>query len=196
MKTISIGRAAAPLIALVVLAGAASAQTPIWLDRSLQNWNKAGGTVPRGPADTSDRDDAIERCKVKPPETANARAVGAAGWLPQLYLDRELLKDDVEIVGAASGLDALCAPMDYNVYVFVGGRYAGALSPLVMKPGTDGSAGAVRFTDEGITVEFARYKPGDSTCCPTSRVAVRYRIDRSGDRPVVVPVDVRTIRSY
>ena len=81
------------------------------------------------------------------------------------------------------------------MYVFVGGRYAGALSPQVMTPGTDASAGAVRFTDDGITVEFARYKPGDSTCCPTSRVAVRYRIDRSDVGPVVVPVDVRTTRS-
>lgn len=195
MKRISIARAAAPLIALVVVAEAPSAQATKWLDRALQNWNQAGGTVPRGPADTSDRDDAIERCKMKPPETANARAIASAGWVPQLYLDRELIKGDVEIVGAVSGLDPMCAPMDYNVYVFVGGRYAGALSPQVMTPGTDASAGAVRFTDEGITVEFARYKPGDSTCCPTSRVAVRYRIDRSDDGPVVVPVDVRTTRS-
>jgi hypothetical protein len=189
-------RAAAALILVLVLVGAALAQAPVWLDRPLQNWNKAGGNLPRGAADTSDRDDAIERCKMKPPETANARAVASAGWVPQLYLDRELIKGDVEIVGAVSGLDAMCAPMDYNLYVFLGGRYAGAVSPRVMSPGTDASAGAVRFTDEGITVEFARYKPGDSTCCPTSRVAVRYRIDRSGDGPVVVPVDVRTTRSY
>jgi len=190
------GAAAAFIIPLLVLAGAASAQATKWLDRPLQNWNDAGGTVPRGAADTSDRDDAIERCKMKPPETANARAAASAGWVPQLYLDRELIKGDVEIVGVVSGLDAMCAPMDYNVYVFVGSRYAGALSPQLMTPGTDASAGAVRFTDDGITVEFARYKSGDSTCCPTSRVAVRYRIDRSGDGPVVVPVDVRTTRSY
>ena len=94
-----------------------------------------------------------------------------------------------------SGLDGMCAPVDYNVFVFVGGTYAGALSPSVMKPGTDASAGAVRFVDDGITVEFARYKPGDSTCCPTSRMAVRYRIDR-GERPLVVPLDARTTRSY
>jgi hypothetical protein len=187
---------AAAAIALVLLAEAASAQAPMWLDQPLQNWNKPGASVPRGPAASSDRDDAIGRCKVKPPETANASAVASAGWVPQLYLDRELIKGDVEIVGAVSALDAMCAPRDYNVYVFVGGRYAGALSPQVMAPSTDASAGVVRFTDDGITVEFARYKPGDSTCCPTSRVAVRYRIDRSGDGPVVVPVDVRTTRSY
>jgi hypothetical protein len=195
MKRISIVRAAAPLIALVIVAEAASAQATNWLDRPLQNWNKAGGAVPQGAAGTSARDDAIERCKMKPPETANGRAVAAAGWVPQLHLDRELIKGDVEIIGAVSGLDAMCAPMDYNVYVFVGGRYAGALSPQVMTPGTDASAGAVRFSDNGITVEFARYKTGDSTCCPTSRMAVRYRIDRSGGGPVVVPVDERTTRS-
>jgi hypothetical protein len=183
-------------LALGAASAVPSAQSTVWLDRPLQNWNKAGGTVPRGPADRSDHDDAIERCKSKPPQTAGGRAVTSAGWVPQLYNDRELINGDIEIVGAVSGLDGMCAPVDYNVFVFVGGVYAGALSPILMKPGTDASGGVVRFVDDGVTVEFARYKPGDATCCPTSRVAVRYRIDRSGDRAVVVPVDVRTTRSY
>jgi hypothetical protein len=173
-----------------------SAQGTAWLDRPLQNWNKAGGTVPRGAADKSDHDDAAERCQAKPRQTPGARATASAGWVPQLHLDRELIKGDLELVGAVSGLDDMCAPVDYNVFVFVGGIYAGALSPNVMKPGTDASAGVVRFVEDGITVEFARYKPGDSTCCPTSRVAVRYRIDRSGERAVLVPMEVRTTRSY
>ena len=116
--------------------------------------------------------------------------------MPQSYLDRELIKDDVEIIAGVSALDSKCAPVDYNLFVFVGGRYAGALSPRPMVPGTDAAAGVVRFADDGITAEFARYKPGDATCCPSSRVSVRYRIDRSADGPIVVPLDIRTTRSY
>ena len=196
MKWTSIASA---VVVLFVLAGSCrtpAAQGTAWLDRPIENWNKPGAAVPRGPADRSDHDDALERCKAKPPQTPAARAVTSAAWVPQSYLDRELIKDDVEIIAGVSGLDGKCAPMDYNLFVFVGGRYAGALSPRPMVPGTDAAAGVVRFADDGITAEFARYKPGDSTCCPSSRVSVRYRIERSADGPIVVPLDVKTTRSY
>lgn len=196
MKWISIASAA---VVLCVLAGSCrttAAQGTAWLDRPIENWNKPGALVPRGPAGRSDHDDASERCKVKPPQTPAARAVTSAAWVPQSYLDRELIKDDVEIVAGVSGLDSKCEPTGYNLFVFVGGRYAGALSPRPMVPGTDAAAGVVRFADEGITAEFVRYKAGDSTCCPSSRVSVRYRIDRSAGGPIVVPLDVKTTRSY
>jgi hypothetical protein len=195
MKWISIASAA---VVLFVFAGSGrtpAAQGTAWLDRPIENWNKPGAAVPRGP-DRSDRDGALERCKAKAPQTPAARAVTSAAWLPQAYLDRELIKEDVEIIAGVSGLDTKCAPTDYNLFVFVGGQYAGALSPGPMVPGTDAAAGAVRFADDGITAEFARYKPGDSTCCPSSRVSVRYRIERSADGPIVVPLDVKTTRGY
>ena len=173
-----------------------AAQAAAWLDHPLQNWNKPGAVLPSGPADRSDHDDAIGRCNARLPQTDAARAVAAAGWVPQPYLDRELIKDDVEILAGVAALDSTCASMDYNLFVFVGGRYAGALSPRPMSPGTDASAGAVRFVGDGITAEFVRYKAGDSNCCPSSRMVVRYGIDRSGERPVVVPLDARTTRSY
>ena len=171
----------------------AAAQGTGWLDRPLQNWNGPGAAVPRATGTIAGTDAA--RCKLEPLKSAAGRAVAEAGWLPQPHLDRELIRDDVEVVAGVSGLDTMCAPTGFNLFVFVGGRYAGTLSPLPMSPATDASAGAVRFADGGITTEFARYKPGDSTCCPTSRMAVRYRIDR-GERPVVVPLDARTTRSY
>jgi hypothetical protein len=195
MKRLSI----ASFVVLCVVAGPGrtpAAQETAWLDRPIENWNKPGAAVPRGPTDRSDHDDAQERCKATPPQTPATRAVASAAWVPLPHLDRELIKDDVEILAGVSGLDSKCAPMDYHLFVFVGGRYAGALSPRPMVPGKDAAAGVVRFTPEGITTEFARYKPGDSDCCPSSRVSVRYRIDRSADGAVVVPLDVRTTRSY
>jgi hypothetical protein len=171
---------------------AAAAQTTAWLDRPLQNWNTAGAAIPRSPAGTTDRQAEGERCKLPPLQTPAARAVAAAGWLPQAHLDRELVKGDVEVVAGFAALDGRCAPTAFHLFVFVGGQFAGTLSPQAMAPGTDASAGVVRFAEEGLTAEFARYKPGDSNCCPTSRMAVRYRIDRG----LVVPLDARTTRSY
>jgi hypothetical protein len=187
---------AALLCAVWAWQASPAAQSAAWLDQPIQNWNQPGAALPTGTAGTSDRDDAVARCKVTRPQTDAARAIAAAGWVPQAYLDRELIKGDVEIVAAVSGLDGACAPVHYNLFVFVAGSYAGALSPRAMSSGADASAGAVRFVGDGITAEFARYKAGDSNCCPSSRMAVRYHIERSGGRPVVVPLDAKTTRSY
>ena len=89
----------------------------------------------------------------------------------------------------------MCRPVTYNVFVFVGGRFAGTISPTTMTSRLDGSSGAVRITSrDTITAEFSRYADKDALCCPSSRVTVRYRIDRSGSQPVVVPTDIRTTR--
>ena len=45
-----------------------------------------------------------------------------------------------------------------------------------------------------ITAEFSRFASTDPLCCPSSRVTVRYRIDRTAAGPVVVPVEVRNTR--
>ena len=82
----------------------------------------------------------------------------------------------------------------YNLFVFVGGTFAGVLSPTPMTSRLDGSSGAVRLPLPNITAEFARYTTTDPLCCPSSRVTVRYRIDRSAAGPVVAPVEVRTTR--
>ena len=64
-----------------------------------------------------------------------------------------------------------------------------------MKPSRDGAAGAVRITgDDTMTVEFARYMPGDAECCPSSRVRVSYRIEKTGAGPTLVATDTRQVR--
>jgi hypothetical protein len=171
-----------------------SGQAGTWLDRPLQNWNRPAAALPRGSARADDA--ATARCKLSTPETAAARVLADAGWIPQPHLDRELVLNDVEILAGVAGLDGSCAPTAFNLFVFVGGAFAGTLSPGVMALRADAAAGPVRFVGEHITAEFARYKEGDAGCCPTARMSVRYRIDRASGGPVVAPVDVRRTRSY
>jgi hypothetical protein len=182
--------------AFVVLAGYGAAAQSAWLDQPLTGWNAPGSALPKGTADAAARADALKRCKLIPPTTTADHALEGAGWIPQPHLDRPLTSNDVEIVAGFWSIDASCAPAAFNLFVFVGGRFAGTLSPDLMTPRKDAAAGPVRFVNEGISAEFARYKPGDSDCCPTARVAVQYRIDRSPSGPSVVPVTVRTTRSY
>ena len=182
--------------AVVLLCSRGAAAQTAWLDQPLTGWNASGSALPKGTADNTARVDAQKRCKLFPPATTAARALEAAGWIAQPHLDRPLSSNDIEIVAGFSALDAECAPAAFNLFVFVGERFAGTLSPGLMTPRKDAAAGPVRFVNEGISAEFARYKPGDSDCCPTARVAVQYRIDRSPSGPSVVPVTVRTTRSY
>jgi hypothetical protein len=134
--------------------------------------------------------------------TRAEQAVDAAGWSPFWNVDQQLVRDDVEIVGGMRSADAACQPADYNLFVFAGGQFAGTLSPVEMTTKADSSSGVVRIplplikTEFIITTEFARYQNSDALCCPSSRVAVRYRIDRTPAGPVVVPVELRTTRAH
>jgi hypothetical protein len=164
-----------------------------WLDRPLASWNEVVDAVPRAPASSSSGADILERCQLPTLRTTSGeQALAEAGWIPFHYLDRPLVRDDVETVGGMLDADAMCGPMRYNLFVFVGGRFAGTLSPSPMDSRVDASSATVRLLAEGtITADFARFAPGDATCCPSSRVTVVYRIDRAGARPVVVPAELR-----
>jgi hypothetical protein len=182
---------------LLPIASSVVAQEPetIWLDRPLTSWNKAGDPLPKPPSLEESRLAVSSRCHLTPSvSTAAERAVDAAGWIPFLNFDQQLVQGDVEIVGGMRGADGMCRPEAYNLFVFVGGRFAGLLSPTPMTSRLDGSSGAVRLRPPDISAEFARYASSDPLCCPSSRVTVLYRIDRTGDRAVVVPVEVRTTR--
>jgi hypothetical protein len=168
------------------------AQSTSWLDRPLVNWNSDSPSISGRPAGRVEA-----KCPVLSPSTPPESAVKAAGLVPFLNFDQRLVRDDVEVVGGASGVDSSCAPVDYNLFVFVGGRFAGSLSPTAMVSRKDGSSGAVRIlAADTISAEFARYTDKDSECCPSARMTVRYRIDRSGRQPLVIPVDVRTTRTF
>jgi hypothetical protein len=180
----------APLLLLALIH--AQAQSPAaWLDQPLMNWNKAGTSVPTGPPSPETLKAVVGRCRLTPPAGAAAQAVGTAGWIPFQYVGKPLTQGDVEIVGGMTGADGMCRPTGYNVFVFVGGRHAGTLSPGPMTSRMDGASGDVRITLPEITVEFARYTATDPLCCPSSRTTVRFRIDRSKAGAVVVPLDKR-----
>jgi hypothetical protein len=166
-----------------------------WLDRPLANWNKTGVDVPAAPVDAETKNALIERCRLTPPlATMAEKAVDSAGWIPFWNVDQQLVRDGVEIVGGMAAADGMCRPARYNLFVFADGRFAGVLSPTLMTARLDGSSGAVRLPLPQLTAEFARYAPSDPLCCPSSRVTVRYRLDRTPAGPVVVPVEVRTTR--
>ena len=175
---------------------AQEARSSSWLDRPLVNWNKPGDRVPAPPSDAEAKQEVMNRCQLTPPlVTAAEKAVDAAGWVPFWNVDQQLVRDGVEIVGGMSGADGMCRPAKYSLFVFVDGRFAGTLSPTTMTSRLDGSSGAVRMSLPLLTAEFARYAPSDPLCCPSSRMTVRYRIDRTPAGPVVAPVDVRTTRT-
>jgi LppP/LprE lipoprotein len=167
-----------------------------WLYRPLMNWNDPAKPVPKGMPTGETIAELAKRCSlVVKRDTPGQGALADNGWLPYLHVDREIAQRDVEIVGGLSEADGMCRPMEFNIFVFVSGRLAGTLSPLLMTSRSDGSIGAVRLgPDDTIAAEFARYQDRDALCCPSSRVTVRYRIDRTKPRAVVVPISMQLTR--
>jgi hypothetical protein len=178
------------LVLLLAVVGMANVQVPAsWLDQPLRNWNRAGAAVPAAPAAPEPLKGVVSRCRLTPPGGSAAKAVSAAGWIPFRYFGTPLAQGDVEIVGGMTGADGMCRPTGYNVFVFVGGRHAGTLSPEPMTSRLDGASGEVRLALPQIAVQFARYTEKDPLCCPSSRSTVRFRIDRTKAGAVVVPFD-------
>jgi hypothetical protein len=190
--------AALMILTAAVLAGdsLASAGAPGgtgWLDQPLTNWNRPGSALPQAPRGSS-ATELLKRCPPigPPPSSAAARQLSAAGWLPFLPLDREIIQGDVEILAGMADADGMCRPMAYQLFVFVGGAFAGALSPQPMDSRADQSSGPLRVLEDGIVqVDFSRFTSSDALCCPSAHVAVRYKIDRQQTPPLVVPVEVR-----
>jgi hypothetical protein len=183
------------LHASALQAGAVQAPSSSWLDRALANWNRAGQSVTTAPPSSESSAAIVSRCKLTPPASTRAeQAVQAAGWIPFWNFDQQLVRDDVEIVGGMSAADGMCRPMSYNLFVFVSGRFAGTLSPAPMNSRSDSSSGVVRVQPPTVTADFSRYTSTDPLCCPSSRVTLRYRVDRSAEGPLVVPVEIRTTR--
>jgi len=104
----------------------------------------------------------------------------------------------VSLVYGLTGHDGMCRPLGYQVFVFVEGQFAGTLSPAPMDSRTDGALENIVWTASADgTVElsalFNRSSEGDPLCCPSRTSFVHYRIDRSGQTPVVVPVSSTTL---
>jgi hypothetical protein len=115
--------------------------------------------------------------------------------MPFLHLDQAIARNGIEVVGGMTAATPGCEPERFNLFVFVNGALAGTVSPAAMTPSRDGAAGAVRITGaDTLTVEFARYLPGDAECCPSSRDRVSYRIDKTSAGPTLVATGTRQLR--
>ena len=153
-------------------------------------------SVPSSPL-TVDAHLALEkRCGA--PKNASPDSIAAlhrGRWVPFLHLDQAITRNGIEVVGGMTAASPGCEPESFNLFVFVNGSFAGTVSPTAMTPSRDRAAGAVRITGtDTFTVEFARYLPGDSECCPSSRERVSYRIEKTGSGPALVQTDARQIR--
>ncbi len=178
-------------LAVVVLAGVLAAPA-LWLDAPLQPWGDARPGIPAvDEASWAGRD----VCLGQTPEGPEVAQLRSAGWRVFRFSDRAITRGDVTVLTGLGALTSDCAPAAFQMFVFAGGAYAGTLSPTLMAAGKDGVVGMVRvLPDQTITAEFARYAAGDSECCPTGRVRVIYRLDRTGARPRVGPVDRKVLR--
>jgi hypothetical protein len=187
-------------VGFLLFAAPALAQTakPTWLDRPMSNWNVPGRAMPRAVINQETIAEIVKRCAslTMTRNTPAERAVADAGWLPFHMFERQIVQRDVEVIGGLAGADGMCRPVAFNVFVFVGGQLAGALAPSEMASRTDGSiGGGIRLSDSDIvSADFARYAESDALCCPSDRVTVRYRIDRTATPPVLVPAGVQPTR--
>lgn len=192
-------RCAHAVVCAVVLSSGLFAQdagVQSWLDGPLAGWNRAGAAVPRAPAAGESREALARRCTLTIPQSTRAeRAIAEAGWIAAPHFDRQLAQGDVEILDGLISAGPECRPASFQSFVFVGGRFAGTLSPEPMATEHDGVAGPLRILPgDIITADFSRYRPEDAGCCPSAHFVVRFKVDRSGSAPTVVPVEVRKTR--
>ena len=68
----------------------------------------------------------------------------------------------------AHTLDGMCRPNPYQYFAFVRGKFAGTLSPGLIRDRSDGSVNKVSFAGRGkIVAAFSRYTAADPLCCPS-----------------------------
>ncbi|MPZ19178.1 MAG: LppP/LprE family lipoprotein [Luteitalea sp.] len=163
-----------------------------WLDRPVRNWNRPGAALPK-PTKGEYEPTIDEQCKdsLRKGDGPEDTQVTQAGW--SLFGSRQTY-NDVTLVSGMSGADGMCRPFGYQVFIFVGGQFAGTIAPEPMASRMDGDAGPVSlFSDETLSVEFSRYKDTDPLCCPSGRTSVSYRIDREGAHPVLAPEEITPV---
>jgi heat shock protein HslJ len=100
----------------------------------------------------------------------------------------------VLVIPATASYDGMCRPLQYQHFVFVGGAFAGTLSPQPMNSRTDGALSRVWLQNEKqLIAEYLRYDPSDALCCPSRTTRVVFDIPK--DRPVVRPVSASTTQN-
>jgi hypothetical protein len=169
-----------------------------WMDgQRIENWNKKGDAIPAAPkaegppilAASNMRGPSLSTgpCaeQLRKPFGPEDKAVMDAGWALVGSLQ---IHSGVAVLGGASGADAMCRPLNFQVFVFVDGRFAGTLSPQPMTPRTDGMLLAVQLYGQTLRATYQRYSEKDPLCCPSRQSEVMFKLDGK----VAMPESVQT----
>jgi hypothetical protein len=178
-------------VALLPCAAMTEDRPSAWLDSAPVQWNQPGASLPKPPQDVK-RDVAPDYCKTYEPSvnSPEERAIAEADWTVVASFQGG---DRITVVLGAAGEDGMCRPDPYQAFVFVGGVFAGALSPRLMGAREDGGVNRVEFAGpKRITAYFSRYTDADPLCCPSRISEATYEIRESSGKPVLVLVSVRT----
>lgn len=172
-----------PLLALALGAllalgwAVADAAEATWLDGSPHGWNAPGAPVPTAPVVAPNPVLPCGRGERAPSGAEEAQLAGT-GWKLESYWPTQRA-GGVALVTALAGYDGMCRPLDFNGFVFVGGRFVGTLAPRPMASREDGTlVGTPSVSADGrVVAEFTRYSPTDALCCPSrGRTRVSYAV--------------------
>jgi hypothetical protein len=114
-----------------------------WLDSAPVQWNRPGAALPKPPKD-AERNITPEYCKAheRSVSSQEERAVAGAGWIVFASFRGN---NGVTVVGGAVSEEGMCRPDPYQHFVFIRGKFAGTLSPGLMRARSDGSLNKVDF---------------------------------------------------
>lgn len=174
--------------------GQAAAQTPggAWLDQQpVTNWNVAGSEVPTPPAQ-GDWPSITGQCadQVRPATSKEDRAVTGAGWTLVGPLQ---IHGDTAVLTAATSVDGMCRPLRYQGLVFVGGTFAGTVSPAPTNSREDGMIDSLLLVQPTrVVARYRRYAKDDPLCCPSRTSTIVFEVKRESGKPRLVPGEVST----
>jgi heat shock protein HslJ len=184
-------RVAASVVAVVSslsVIGSSQERPAVWLDSpEPAGWNTPAATIPLAPKVDGGLD-ARCRSSARPAQLSEDMRVRERGWdLVGSYQGGW----PVVVIRATAGYDGMCRPRQYQDFVFVGGVFAGTLSPQPMDSRSDGAIAQVSFqSPTRLTANYARYAADDALCCPSKTTSVIF--DVATDPPVVRPVSAST----
>lgn len=186
---LAIGAGAATLLPALAVRAQPLATNNSWLDQPLSNWNRPTTDFPRLPRPVAATN--LDQCRetLRQPTQPAEFALTRRGW--NLFGPVQSF-GTVQLIMATSGFDGMCRPMGYQAFVYVEGRYAGTLSPVLMDSRSDGALSNARLiSPTAINAEFLRYTSTDARCCPTRTSVVNYRV-RADEVPDLLPISVST----
>ena len=169
-------------VGILVLCSAPVAQAQqSWLDAPRQDWNSAGMPVPRPPQEVVI--DTFCESAMRPPETPEDDVLIAAGWRLSVPYQGAW---GVKVIEGIAAQDGMCRPIRYQQFVFVEGAFAGTIAPAPMNSRAGDPGKVSWFSRDAVIVDFARFKAGDSFCCPSGTpIAMPMKVDRTPSGPVL-----------